>query len=343
MSISIISNAAANVSITASAASLPQPETLSECFAALLSGQTLGVTPSLLTDSTHSLSTRLKNSETPSDNEARPGDAPLDQSILAAMLGFLQPTVVSPQPQNSADVGTRNQENKPLLETTSDLTARNALDDINADPKSTNKDNASLTIPVQDKGNLLASQANDAANIAADSRKDSGGATGFELAMNNVTTSREKADIKQVAISAPLTSAIWPEKLGEQIVWLAKSNQQSAQININPPQLGPVQITLSLNGDQASAIFTSPHSEVRQTIEASLPQLREMLASVGISLGDANVGANLPQQNQPQAFLSGNRNQSMDENAILPANEKATTIGSAQFLQRGSGLVDLFA
>jgi flagellar hook-length control protein FliK len=154
---------------------------------------------------------------------------------------------------------------------------------------------------------------------------------------------QEKVAAKQSMVSTPLTSEAWPKQFGEKIVWLARNDQQTAQININPPQLGPIQITLHLNGDQASAIFASPHAEVRQAIEAAMPQLKEMLSSAGINLGDANVGANLAQQNPDNPFLAANKNQSGHENAILPANENAASTGVSQVLQRGRGLVDLFA
>lgn len=145
------------------------------------------------------------------------------------------------------------------------------------------------------------------------------------------------------SISTPLQNAAWGGAFGEKVVWLAKNEQQSAQISINPPQLGPMQISLSLNGDQASAVFTSAHAEVRQAIETAMPQLREMLSSAGITLGDTSVGAQLPQQQREtqQQFANGNR--STGENAILPADSGSDTLVGVMPIQRGRGLVDLFA
>jgi len=343
MSVSIVSNTAANLGISASGAAASPINELPADFATLLFAQTRGAAQSQITASTAGLSNKLENSGMLADKAEKSGDEPFDSAMLGAMLGILQPPVASPQPQNVASFGSGNHEDNALLETPSELTSPIKSESNGADSKSTSKENGSLINSLQEKAPPIAALANEAANIAADSPGNYGPSPGFDLALTNVAFPQEKLDPKQVAVSTPLTSPTWPEKFGERIVWLAKNNQQSAQININPPQLGPVQITLNLSGDQANAIFTSPHPEVRQSIEASLPQLREMLASVGISLGDANVGANFSQQSQHQPFLSGNRNQSMGENAILPANEKAATIASSQALQRGRGLVDLFA
>ena len=144
-------------------------------------------------------------------------------------------------------------------------------------------------------------------------------------------------------VSTHLRDASWPQQFGDKIVWLAKNDQQTAQININPPQLGPVQITINLSGDQASLAFASPHAEVRQAIESAMPQLKELLASAGINLGQANVGANLSQQNPDNPSQSANANRSTDENAILPANDNTPSTGASTVLNRGRGLVDLFA
>lgn len=145
------------------------------------------------------------------------------------------------------------------------------------------------------------------------------------------------------AVNAHLHSAAWPQQFGDKIVWLARNDQQSAQLIINPPQLGPIQISLNLSGDQASIAFASPHAEVRQAIESAMPQLKEMLSSAGISLGQSNVGGNLHQQPADNPFADANGKRSVDENAILPANDNAANAAGSAVLHRGRGLVDLFA
>ena len=153
----------------------------------------------------------------------------------------------------------------------------------------------------------------------------------------------ETSALAKMEIGTPLHSSTWTQDFGEKLVWLAKNDQQQAQISINPPQLGPIQITLQINGDQASAMFTSPHAEVRQAIENSLPQLKELLSNAGINLGQANVGANLTQQNRETPFQSTNGTRLASENAILPGIANAADSSISSPIQRGRGLVDLFA
>jgi len=145
------------------------------------------------------------------------------------------------------------------------------------------------------------------------------------------------------AITSPISSPSWTQDFGTRVVWMAKHDQQVAQININPPQLGPIQISISISGDQTSAIFASPHAEVRQAIQDSLPQLREMLANAGISLGQANVGSQMPSQNREAAYQFANEARSSGENAILSPDSHASANPAGIPIQRGGGLVDLFA
>jgi len=192
-------------------------------------------------------------------------------------------------------------------------------------------------------------QRNEAANIAVEANTTPTVPSASSMLSTAATVQHAAPEASGIgkqhstSIDTHLHAPSWPQQFGEKIVWLAHNDQQSAQININPPQLGPVQITVSLNGDQATLAFASPHAEVRQAIESALPQLKEMLSTAGINLGQSNVGANMGQNNPDNPFQSANGTRSANENAILPANDIAAGTASAPALQRGRGLVDLFA
>ena len=163
------------------------------------------------------------------------------------------------------------------------------------------------------------------------------------LAPNSAAPAQSVPHGNPTAIPTPLQDSRWPQDLGERIVWMAKNDQQHAQINITPAQLGPVQITLSLNGDQASIAFASPHADVRKAIEEAMPNLREMLSTSGINLGQSDVGSELKQQQPELARQFANGQRSTGETAILPADSHIVSRTSGQPIQQGRGLVDLFA
>jgi flagellar hook-length control protein FliK len=283
----------------------------------------------------------------PPDEDAENGEIlAMDPAALVAMLGNAQLQHES-TPRNSGL--TERPEN--ASQTRISLTTNALLgDQAEAESVATTKwhpaasEHTSRALP--EPGNeqpVIGTSPDKAAIIAAENTEPRSEAASFATGLTAAAQQRGISTDTQTTAAKPAHTETWPQQFSEKIVWMAKNDQQTAQINITPPQLGPVQITLSLNGDSANVLFASPHAEVRQVIENSLPQLREMLASAGISLGESNVGANLAQQNQNNPFMMANKNQSTLENAILPANGAVPTASSGQVPKAGRGLVDLFA
>ncbi|UQV48035.1 flagellar hook-length control protein FliK [Janthinobacterium lividum] len=98
----------------------------------------------------------------------------------------------------------------------------------------------------------------------------------------------------------------WDQQLGQKVVWMAAGGDQSATLTLNPPDLGPVQVVLTVTNDQADAAFMSAQPEVRQALEAAMPRLREMMSEAGIAFGSATVSAGTPeQQDQGKREASG--------------------------------------
>ncbi|XGA69672.1 flagellar hook-length control protein FliK [Duganella sp. BuS-21] len=77
-------------------------------------------------------------------------------------------------------------------------------------------------------------------------------------------------------------------------------------MELNPPDLGPLQVVLSINKDQATAAFSSAAPEVRQALEAALPKLKEMMSEAGIQLGSATVSAGMSDQNNSASNQQAN-------------------------------------
>ncbi|MBB5608703.1 MULTISPECIES: flagellar hook-length control protein FliK [unclassified Janthinobacterium] len=99
----------------------------------------------------------------------------------------------------------------------------------------------------------------------------------------------------------------WDQQLGQKVVWMAAGGDQSATLTLNPPDLGPLKVVLTVTNDQANAAFMSAQPEVRQALEAAMPRLREMMSEAGIAFGNATVSAGTQeQQNQ------GNRDMASD-------------------------------
>ncbi len=81
----------------------------------------------------------------------------------------------------------------------------------------------------------------------------------------------------------------WGQAFGERVVWLVNQHATSAQLSLNPPDLGRLDVQISLEQDHARVLFATPHESVREAIEAAVPRLREMLADSGVQLLDVGI------------------------------------------------------
>lgn len=129
----------------------------------------------------------------------------------------------------------------------------------------------------------------------------------------------------------------WDQAVGEKLVWMVNQKHQVAQLHLNPPELGPLKISISLDQNQASAQFFSAHASVREALETAMPRLREMLADSGITLGNASVGTEAfrePTQQQPRAHVA---------QAGVVAVDSGMVSSGERLLRPMLGLVDTFA
>lgn len=144
----------------------------------------------------------------------------------------------------------------------------------------------------------------------------------------------------QAVINTPVTSRAWGDEFNQKVTWLATQHEQSAELHLNPPHLGPLDVVIKVSGDQATALFTSQHAAVRDAVEQALPKLREMMADNGIMLGNAMVSDQSPKEQQKWSGSFAGRDGRAAETAsagILQAGGIGT---SARIHQ---GMVDTFA
>lgn len=78
--------------------------------------------------------------------------------------------------------------------------------------------------------------------------------------------------------------------VASRVVWMVQQQVQSAHIRLDPPELGTLEVRVSVDGDQATVTFSSAHGNVRESVEQAIPRLREMLGEGGLQLADVSVG-----------------------------------------------------
>jgi flagellar hook-length control protein FliK len=127
------------------------------------------------------------------------------------------------------------------------------------------------------------------------------------------------------------------QAIGARIGWLADQKIGHAHIRLNPEDLGPVDVRLQMNGDKVHASFSSPHVDVRQALESSLPRLRELLGEQGFQLAHADVGQQHSGDGNPGSQTAGGGRGGDGEPSLGD-----TTVSASQLI-RQRGLLDAYA
>jgi flagellar hook-length control protein FliK len=109
----------------------------------------------------------------------------------------------------------------------------------------------------------------------------------------------------ELTIQTPVAAAGWSAELGGQVTLLAHRGIESASLQLTPADLGPIQVHIGVQNGQASVWFSATHTETRSALEQSLPQLREMFSTQGMSLTDAGVFREPPRQQSPTPTFTG--------------------------------------
>jgi flagellar hook-length control protein FliK len=90
-------------------------------------------------------------------------------------------------------------------------------------------------------------------------------------------------------ITAPVGSTPWHDEVAHSLLQVITLHQQHAELHVNPPHMGPIDVHVHVAADQAAVTFTAAHADTRAALEQAMPRLRNMLSGQGIFLGQAAV------------------------------------------------------
>ena len=79
------------------------------------------------------------------------------------------------------------------------------------------------------------------------------------------------------------------QQLSEKIRWMVNARNTMAEIRLDPPELGSMQVRVNVAGDAASVSFVVQSQQAKDALADAMPKLRDMLSEQGIELGDAQV------------------------------------------------------
>ena len=117
----------------------------------------------------------------------------------------------------------------------------------------------------------------------------------FARTLENISSIKGD-DLKpfSTSINTPLNKPGFVPEFNQRIMMMIGQKIQSAEIQLNPEELGKIDVTIKFNQDQqASIVFASQSAVTREALEQGANRLRESLEQNGIDLESVDIQENL--------------------------------------------------
>ncbi|WP_417349989.1 flagellar hook-length control protein FliK [Ferrimonas sp.] len=152
-----------------------------------------------------------------------------------------------------------------------------------------------------------------------------------------------QVEAQQAAMRQPVAAERMAPELRERMMMMINSRTSQAEIRLDPPELGALQIKIQMNGDQAQVQLHTQQAQTREMVEQALPRLREMLAQQGITLADTQVSHGGSGQAGTQEGEAGADGLAMGGDGMVEASDEALVTVQQMTGRNADGGIDYYA
>ena len=144
----------------------------------------------------------------------------------------------------------------------------------------------------------------------------------------------------------PMQQGGWSEAVVDRVMVMSSQNLKSAEIQLDPAELGRLEVRISVNQEQSQVTFASPHAGVREALDAQMYRLRELFAQQGMNLLDVNVSDQSLSRGWQGQEGDGGKGRGGSSGELLGADDEqhSSAVESARATSVSArGLVDYYA
>jgi flagellar hook-length control protein FliK len=160
-----------------------------------------------------------------------------------------------------------------------------------------------------------------------------------QLSSNSPVSAPDAAPTPTLRVHANVDSSDFAQGLSDRVSWMVDNSVNGAKLQVNPPQLGPIELRISVQGDHAQVWMTTHSAVTRDALESSSPKLREMLGAQGFGQVSVDISQRSFQDRSAYTPPPYERASSADRNAAAPA---VSTI-AATAPRSSQGALDAYA
>jgi flagellar hook-length control protein FliK len=220
------------------------------------------------------------NAQVPATDTGAQDAAVTSAAAAAAMAG-------TPQPANTGKARSENSYDSDASASALEAAAEAAPAAASA-PEGRSGMRAAAALATQDAANApmvvdAGKHTHAGFDLAALADNTGGAAAGLsQLSANaSVGAPADAAPTAALRIHASVDGADFTQGLSDRVSWMVDNGVNGAKLQVNPPQLGPIELRISVQGDHAQVWMTTHSAVARDALESSSPKLREMLNAQG--------------------------------------------------------------
>jgi flagellar hook-length control protein FliK len=161
-----------------------------------------------------------------------------------------------------------------------------------------------------------------------------------QLASAAAPSSTDSAPAATLRVHAPVDSADFPQGVADRVSFAVDNNWNTAKLQVNPPQLGPIDLQIAVQGDHAQVMMSTHSAVTREALESSLPKLKEMLNSQGFT----QVSVDISQRSFQDRSAFSQPYTGAKSAAVAPSTAAAPVSAPSSAVTRTSlGVLDAYA
>ncbi|MGM3277874.1 flagellar hook-length control protein FliK [Ralstonia sp. 24A2] len=146
--------------------------------------------------------------------------------------------------------------------------------------------------------------------------------------------------------------AAWPQSMASQLAFMQVHRQSSAELQLNPAELGGLHVKLDVDNGAVNASFVCQHQAVAELVQDSMPRLRDAMQQGGMQLAQTTVSTgDFSQQQgawqgasaQGNGAGNGGSGSRFGGNAQGHADTTSAVAAAPQRVSSHDGAIDTFA
>ncbi|MEH6815944.1 MAG: flagellar hook-length control protein FliK [Pseudoalteromonas distincta] len=157
------------------------------------------------------------------------------------------------------------------------------------------------------------------------------------------------SQVKQVSIDPGVMQAINIVKsdaaklLQDRVSSMLSINNKEAEIRLDPPEMGSMQIRIRSDAEQAHINFVVQNQQAKEALEQSMPRLREMLAQQGLELGESTISYGQSGGETAEQSESGPQGNMANNKSVNDENDEQANNTAQSSRQQTSSSIDYYA